>query len=154
MTTSIRVGNARLLKLADQLDKVKRSQFDFTDFVGCPVDGKSPKEDLSCGTSACALGWAGSMPLFRRLGLKLEVERYVDAFYGPRMSIELQYKGDEHSVFEGASEIFAIDEDQAMSLFDPYNNAVLKRDATAKQVAKAIRKLVASRSGRKPTGRK
>jgi len=34
---------------------------------------KPTRQDLvHCGTSACALGWAASMPLFQRLGLRMD----------------------------------------------------------------------------------
>src|SRR6266850_3102712 len=62
------VGNKRLLKLAAFLRTVPRKRFDYTEFVGWDWKGA---QDLSCGTKGCALGWAATMPEFRRLGLHL-----------------------------------------------------------------------------------
>lgn len=45
----------RLLRLAEFLEKLPPKRFDFGSWVG--VDWKD-KPDLSCGTTACALGWA------------------------------------------------------------------------------------------------
>ncbi len=58
----------RLLKLADKLDSVPDEQFSYLSWVGSDWEGKP---DLSCGTTACALGWATTIPSFRKLGLRL-----------------------------------------------------------------------------------
>ncbi|MGH7749129.1 MAG: hypothetical protein ACREQ5_30855, partial [Candidatus Dormibacteria bacterium] len=65
----INTGNARLLRLADFLENdVPADRFDFAHWVGKDWAGAP---DLSCGTSACALGWATTIPEFQALGLKL-----------------------------------------------------------------------------------
>lgn len=51
----------RLIKLANFLTELPKEKFDYG--VYARVDGK-------CGTVACALGWAGMMPCFRKVGLK------------------------------------------------------------------------------------
>lgn len=58
----------RLLVLADFLDRLPWHRFDLTSWVGCAWKGA---QDLSCGTTACALGWAATIPEFRDLGLRL-----------------------------------------------------------------------------------
>ncbi len=58
----------RLLKLADFLDTVPEERFNFRKWVNNDWGGKA---DLSCGTQACALGWATTIPSFRKLGLRL-----------------------------------------------------------------------------------
>lgn len=60
----------RLLKLASFLEKLPRRRFDYETW------GRSKKttDTLAvdrCGTAGCALGWACSMPEFRKLGLRL-----------------------------------------------------------------------------------
>lgn len=62
------VGNRRLLKLADLLEKLPQERFDMKYWVG---NGWKGKPDLSCGTTACALGWATTVPSLRKAGLKL-----------------------------------------------------------------------------------
>ena len=57
-----------LLKLADLLEKLPAKRFDYSRWVGRDWAGAS---DLSCGTVACALGWATTMPALRRRGLRL-----------------------------------------------------------------------------------
>jgi hypothetical protein len=58
----------RILKLADYVESLPRERFNFRHWVGSGWQGKV---DLSCGTTACALGWATAMPMFRRLGLRM-----------------------------------------------------------------------------------
>lgn len=58
----------RILMLADFVEKVKEERFDYHSWAGYEWAG-DPK--LSCGTTACALGWATTIPFFRRLGLHL-----------------------------------------------------------------------------------
>lgn len=59
----------RLLMLAQYLEEeVPEQQFDYNHWVG--IDWKGDP-DLSCGTKACALGWAATMPMFRELGLRI-----------------------------------------------------------------------------------
>jgi hypothetical protein len=63
------MNKRRLLKLADFLEtKVPPTRFNFNRWVGYDWKGA---DDISCGTSACALGWATQMPEFRKLGLRL-----------------------------------------------------------------------------------
>lgn len=58
----------RLLRLAEFLETVPKERFDLSSWVGEDWGGK---QDLSCGTTACAMGWAATMPEFRELGLKI-----------------------------------------------------------------------------------
>jgi len=67
--TTMRPFHARrLLKLADKLEGLNRAEFHMG--MWGVEDEKSP-----CGTAACALGWAGLMPEFRRVGLMPEFRR-------------------------------------------------------------------------------
>lgn len=58
----------RLLKLADRIEILPRKRFIIHSWVG---EGWNGSSGFSCGTSACAMGWATTMPEFRRLGLRL-----------------------------------------------------------------------------------
>lgn len=58
----------RILKLADFMEKLPPKRFNFLRWVGTDWKGAP---DFSCGTTGCALGWATTMPFFRRLGLQM-----------------------------------------------------------------------------------
>jgi len=63
----------RLEKLYTFLGTVKPKKFNF----GSWANSESGKPDVNvCGTTACALGWAASMPEFRKRGLKLVWEKF------------------------------------------------------------------------------
>lgn len=64
----IKESARRLLVLAEFLEKLPMARFDYQSWVGNDWKGK---QDLSCGTTACALGWAATMPEFRALGLRI-----------------------------------------------------------------------------------
>ena len=57
-----------LLDLANFLDKLPPERFKYNDWVGKDWGGKL---DLSCGTTACALGWATQIPSIAAKGLRL-----------------------------------------------------------------------------------
>jgi hypothetical protein len=69
-------------RLKQVLAKVKPSKFDMLDWI----DKKKwkGKVDLSCGTTACAAGWATTDPYFRRKGLRFE--RQLTDSYGYKLS--------------------------------------------------------------------
>lgn len=96
-------SNRRLLKLADFLEKLPRKRFDYGVFVGPDWEGA---QDLSCGTTACALGWAAAMPEFRRLGLHFSK-------YGDGVIL-----GD-LSDFAAGAEIFGLTNNETDFLFSP-----------------------------------
>lgn len=61
-------GHRRLLVLAEFLEtKVPASAFDLSDW--------------NCGTSACAVGWATTIPEFRLLGLRLRTDKGQSHLY-------------------------------------------------------------------------
>lgn len=137
------VSRARLLKLADFLEKLPRKRFDYGRWVGVDWDGKP---DLSCGTTACALGWATTIPSFRRLGLRLR------KLGGTVSVVELENDdGQETHWSAAAMNVFGLDANEAFYLFLPgFGLAGMKyhsprHDATAKQVAKHIRRFVKER---------
>lgn len=129
------IGNRRLLKLAEFLRTVPRRRFNYMVWVGLDWKGAA---DLSCGTTACALGWATTMPYFRRLGLRLlRGENDVVARVG------LASDPDNWQPMEAASEVFGITEEESAELFSPNDD---EGDATPKYVAKKIEKFVAARA--------
>ena len=64
---------SHLRRLAFHLrNNVRDEVFNLATWVGnddVPWEGK---DDLSCGTSACAMGWATTIPEFKEMGLRLE----------------------------------------------------------------------------------
>lgn len=128
------VGIRRILKLADYVEKIPRGRFDFERFVGEDWTG-DPK--LSCGTTACALGWATTMPLFKKLGLRLHRDG---------SSIALGRWSNWGHVTRS---VFGISETAMNALFIPSYGYIttgdyptLDEDATPKQWAKHARRMV------------
>lgn len=122
---SVAVGNRRLLKLAAFLRTLPRRRFDYTNWVG--IDWKGAK-DFSCGTTACALGWATTMPAFQRLGLRM----------GRRDQWPKLYRNGNLDTI--TDRLFGAG---TKELFIP--RTLAEHDATAKHVAKKIERFVASR---------
>jgi hypothetical protein len=128
-------SNRRLLALAAFLRTVPRKRFDYGRWVGSDWKGA---QDLSCGTTACALGWAATMPQFRRLGLILrDGEKFGDGFYVGLKSDPQAYSG------EAAMQVFGLDDVEVDKIFFPRD--VIEETATPKQVAKKIERYVKNR---------
>ena len=133
-----RVYKKRLLKLADFLQKLPPKRFDYGDWVGEDWEGKP---DLSCGTTACALGWATAMPKFRKLGLYLNPDGFP------------QMVGDNTGgTYEASATIFGLSTSEYSYLFllgtmSPFDKTKYgpDEDAFPKEVAKHIRKFVAKK---------
>lgn len=127
----------RLELLADLLEKLPKGRFDYTNWVG---DFWKGKEDLSCGTTACALGWATTIPELRKLGLRM-------AKRGGNGTVILkrQDPGEESGPLMAAMTVFNINQIDAMWLFYPNDhNPEFREDspgerAGSKRVAKHIR---------------
>lgn len=62
----------RLEMLAEkhEYDHVMQERFDYSRWVGQDWKGM---QDLSCGTRACSMGFAATMPVFQALGLSLKM---------------------------------------------------------------------------------
>lgn len=145
---------ARLLYLADQLEKIPRKKFDFRSWSA--LDGESLIDERgdeaarsrfkACGTTACAIGWAASMPKFRRLKFKLSREGEPSFV----CSTEKHPGPQEYLGLGAISALFEISSDAAIFLFMPVGAAYpvstlgmgLPKTATPKQVAARIRKFV------------
>lgn len=153
----------RLLVLARFLEKLPPKRFDFEHWVG---HGWKGAQDLSCGTTACALGWAATMPYFRRLGLRLtgikarevgelgqDVETYVrSGIVNPTLGVQ----GGDYNVYDASLEAamvtFGLQHHEAHFVFCPNQGYWDKKggqsyesprgNATAKEVAAHIRRFV------------
>jgi hypothetical protein len=138
------MNKERLLKLASELERCSDGRS-----LKVPQDGKisfcmgtwgSEAKvyksmgyvgiQAGCGTVACAMGFAGFHPWFRKRGLKTDVEFE-----------QVSYKG--HSDFGAATAFFSIHANDAEYLFADWQYPDEKRNPTPKQVAKRIRKFVA-----------
>lgn len=118
------MNKKRLLKLADFLETIKPKVFNMDSWYN-----ESP-----CGTTACAFGWACSIPSFKRAGLKMRklsngFTVYADVVFN-----------DEYNL-NAASSFFDITVDEAEFLFYPD----MYEKATKGQVIKRIRKFCSSR---------
>lgn len=125
-----RIGNNRLLKVTKKLDTLPPERYYHGSWVGNDWGGRS---DLSCGTTACAMGWATTIPSFRRLGLRLTP--------GHGIVINGAAKSDRvHGGLCAAAKLFYIDLDDAERLFGfvGWGSA----QPTARQVAAKIRQFV------------
>lgn len=117
----------RLLKLAAFLEELPRKRFDYDQWVGFSWKGNPA---LSCGTTACAMGWATTIPAFRRLGLRLSDDGYpINVRTGETFAVSV------------AADLFGVDDSDAHFLFVPAS--FKERRATPKQVARKIRRFVA-----------
>lgn len=146
MTVTATVGKRRLLELVKLLQGLPRKRFDLSTWVGEDWQGR---KDLSCGTTGCALGWATTIPMLKRAGLRL-----LPYSSGPGGYVGLFQDGCEtHLSGEfAAEEVFGITYEEARYLFNgtilpPYEfRDKLKTgpewEATPKQVAKHIKRFV------------
>lgn len=144
-TISTAVGNKRLLKLAAFLRTVPRKRFDYASWVGEDWQGA---QDLSCGTTGCALGWAATMSQFRRLGLRLKGNSYFGG------EVVLGRSGGVNA----AKRLFGLTYEEAEYLFVPndgynsdpldfeYHDDLDETKATPKYVARKIEKFVEGRT--------
>lgn len=151
-------GNRRLLKLAEFLRALPRKRFDYSTWVGEDWKGAP---DLSCGTTACALGWATVVPSIRRAGLRLVSVKAktrggeeVVSVANPQLGIMPDEDGPYDLSFSAAISVFGISLDDAMFLFQPGHeryredgsvNRSPDHKATPKQVASHIEKFVKAR---------
>ena len=122
------MNSKRLLKLADFLDTVPRKRFNLGLWQQY---GFKPKAESACGTVACAMGWACTIPSFKRAGLKAHKDDRYPIF-------------ENQEGFSAAAKFFDISFPQAERLFSSsgYGNRFNSDAVTPKKVAKAIRNFV------------
>ena len=140
MKINKQMRNDRLTTLANFLKTVPKQRFDFTRWVGKSYQGKA---DLSCGTTACAVGWATTIPTFRQLGLFLQ-RSSLAGNYRPCYYNAEDY-GNELNGDCAVQHFFKLNEDEIVFLFYPHftkpasnPRSCLSEKATPKQVAKRI----------------
>lgn len=130
----------RLLLLADFLEKLPPEQFDYEVWVGSAWKGDPT---LSCGTPACALGWATAMPEFQALGLRLTKQHGSSHCYisTADSDAEVTTHGDTYRTsLAAACDIFEIGFEDAEYLFSPESFPDNPRyDASPKEVAQHIK---------------
>lgn len=137
----------RLRRLAKFLLALLPELFDF----GTWVERKTWKglPDLSCGTTACALGWAAAMPEFRALGVCLVRPLDMGDLEEP-----FHIDGKQSDYLDVSRLLFGLTDDESEYLFTPYcpfydgyeRVTELQRSpdwqASAKQVAEHILRFV------------
>jgi hypothetical protein len=88
------------------------------------------KHLVECGMSACAVGWACTVPAFRKAGLMMSFD---DCRY-----LRPMYRGEEQ--FDAVTEFFDIDETRARRLFGPYRRGVNSPKEWAEDAKKVVAK--------------
>ena len=155
-----RTGKRRLLKLADMLEadakNKKGIQFHLDVIVGQSNSehhegynryvGKDFKPEVSCGTTACAMGLAAVSGAFKKAGLSYKLEGGTH--------INTTWKGHSKPFDKAAVKLFDIRLEEACWLFDPnfYKDKnsgycfLVKGAKGERRVARRIRKLVAGKA--------
>jgi hypothetical protein len=128
-------ARSMLLELADFLDALPWWRFDYKFWIGREWRGEP---DLSCGTSACAGGWATTLPRFKERGLFLSSNASAPAV----INLESGY---EAVGVDALARVLGVEYNDAMVLFipDTYDEDLDLRsptdDAPAQEVAEHIR---------------
>lgn len=142
------MNTVRLLMLADRLESVPAPRFDMESW--CEGEWEPGATEFPCGTTACALGYATTIPEFQALGLHL----VRDYEYDPNHTyVVLGPTRHEHGTYMSsmlaARELFDLTHEQVMELFLPREGSPDWPDKrTPQQVAKLIRD-VCARENRK-----
>lgn len=147
-----RVGQKRLMLVAEKLRTVKPKRFDYNKWVG---DSWKGMQDLSCGTTGCALGWASTVPALRRAGLRLGFKRDLGVVHlagqDPNSSV-----GYESVSIDAAKHVFGLTHSEARFLFIPhgdfdfvtkcYGLEGLSPRAKPKQLARLIERFIVAKN--------
>jgi hypothetical protein len=107
------VSDARLTLIAEKLESLPLGRFDYSDWVG---DDWGGKPDLSCGTAACALGWATTIPELQAEGLRLVQSR---CGYSYVTAPGLDFLNPVESSICAAEQVLQLSEQEARYLFVP-----------------------------------
>lgn len=149
MTTTIKEGNARLLRLAEFLDTLPPERWNYEVWVD--TERWEGKPDLSCGTQACALGWACAMPEFQELGVRL---LKTTNSWGDEVARFLVDGYEDAGPLAAAKRLFGLNSAEVDRLFIDTPSHLLDEDGnrpddleevTPKHVAAEIRAFVAER---------
>jgi hypothetical protein len=90
------------------------------------------RDILTCGTTACAAGWATAVPEFKEAGLRL-------VFDGTSRG-DVEYAEESAACGGALHSFFDIDDDAVEFLFDSGHETILTPKAWAKRCRKFIRK--------------
>lgn len=127
------MNDKRLLRLAKFLRRVPKRRFNMMIWASGLFCGRPKEVEHKCGTSACALGWASSIPSFKRDGLILKNDFDSDEAY-------VFFDGVDG--YCAASRFFEIGYESAKYLFDSEYGWVNRNKETPKQVAERIERFV------------
>lgn len=156
------VAKMRLLKLAALLESLPKKRFDFGTFCTIAnnkeeLAGTDPlKNATACGTSACAMGWAPSLRFAKDAGVafKVTINKYFAPIYDDfdyLNNADFTINGKGALPTEVGEHLFGVSKDEFNRLFIPgdaeQGYSGLEDYATAKQVAKNIRRFVAKKYG-------
>lgn len=131
------MNKERLLKLASFLDTLPPERFDIQHWVRYDWGGKP---DLSCGTSACALGWATTIPEFREAGLRLRQTTW--GFVGVWCPGVEETDSHHHSMSQEAAQVFfGLAKKEADRIFMPDYYDYDGEDVKPVDVAERIREV-------------
>lgn len=144
------VHRERLLKLATFLDELPPSRFDLSTWFG---EGSDGRPDLTCNSTACALGWATAIPEFRELGLHGRV--MASGVVAICMGEPDESRSPWGLCVQAAGQLFGLSEPDVDLLFTPYDgededdvdeseDGHLSPLATPEMVAAHIRQFVAA----------
>jgi hypothetical protein len=116
------MNRGRLSLLAAYLETIPEDHFDMSEWVrlkgASVIEGAVPEP--KCGTSACALGWACSIPEFNDVGLKLD--RVVGAICDAVPTYE-HARG-----YDAAEKFFELTHQQARYIFRGDTNKATPKD--------------------------
>ena len=140
---SNRIAINRLTKLKNRLNDVDYDDFNMEHWAEYIVNGKP-----ACGTSACALGWATTVPSLRRAGMRLMLRKSMNGFQKSKIFVGIKGKHYTRLIpnkesLKTAQEIFRIDERQAIHIFlESLNDkGMLGIENTIKRIDSVIRQL-------------
>lgn len=134
-----RIGMKRLEKVAALLEKLPPERFFYGTWAGTEDKPWKGAQDLSCGTTACAMGWACTIPSLRdrrRAGLRLET-----CNWDLKKAMVCNVNG--ANDYDAAQQAFALTVEEAEYLFQP-NDSRLGVKASAFEVARHIRRFIAA----------
>lgn len=137
----------RLLLLASFLENLPEGRFNYGHWVGKDWQGK---QDFSCGTTACALGWATAIPELADAGLIMVKGENIGRNGGVVcLRSEAKKEGfvlNYYHANKAAEHVFDLNEDEFNFLFIPdseentmYGRRMPNERASAKEVAAHIR---------------
>ena len=124
-------GKRRLLKLAVFLETEVPEDLFSMDVWG---HGQGRGGRLHCGTAACALGWATTIPQLHQAGATFAHPGADNVFSRRRCPLRV------------AKDVFSMNTEQFHKIFAPPDMVDLHGKRGARIVAKRIRKLVASKA--------